>query len=65
MDTASFEECADDLSDRVRPKIQELEQQFSRLNGRVATFIQDHPVVCLLGAVGLGYLVARVARRQQ
>jgi hypothetical protein len=64
MDTASFKECADDLSNRVRPKIEEAKRQVGRLDGRITTFIQDHPVACLLGAVALGYVVARVARRQ-
>jgi hypothetical protein len=26
--------------------------------------IQDHPAACLLGALALGYLVARLARHQ-
>jgi hypothetical protein len=64
MDTASFKESADDLTNRVRPKIEEVKQQVGRLNGRLTTFIQDHPAACLLGAVAVGYLVARLARRQ-
>jgi hypothetical protein len=64
MDTASFKEAADDLSNRVRPKIEEVKRQVGRLDGRLTTFIQDHPVACILGAVALGYVVARVARRQ-
>jgi len=64
MDTASFKASVDDLSDKVRPKIEEAKQQFNRMNGRITGFIQDHPAACLLGAVTLGYLVARLARRQ-
>jgi hypothetical protein len=31
----------------------------------MTTFIQDHPAACLLGAIALGYLVARMARHQR
>ena len=65
MDTTSFKASVDDLSDRVRPKIEEAKQQFGRMNGRITSFIQDHPAACLLGAVALGYLVARLARHRQ
>jgi hypothetical protein len=64
MDTTSFKDSVDDLSNRVRPKIDEAKQQIGRINGRITSFIQDHPAVCLLGALALGYLVARMARRQ-
>jgi hypothetical protein len=65
MDTTTFRASVDDLSDRVRPKIEEVKQQIGHINGRITTFIQDHPAACLLGAVALGYVVARVARQQQ
>ena len=65
MDTTSFKESVNDLSDRVRPKIEEVKQKLDRVNGRITGFIQDHPTACLLGAVALGYLVARVARHQR
>ena len=65
MDTTSFKESADDVIDRVRPKIEEAKQQIGRINGRISNFIQDHPAACLLGALALGYLVARVARHQR
>jgi hypothetical protein len=65
MDTTTFKASVDDLSDRVRPKIEEVKQQISRINGRLTGFIQDHPAACLLGAMALGYVVARVARQQQ
>ncbi len=64
MDTTSFQKSVDDLSDRVRPQIEQAKRQLGRLNGRITGFIQDHPAACLLGALALGYLAARVARRQ-
>jgi hypothetical protein len=65
MDTTSFKENVDDLSDRVRPKIEEAKKQIGRMNGRITGFIQDHPAACLLGALALGYLLARGARHQR
>lgn len=64
MDTTSFEASVNDLSDRVRPQIEQAKRQLGRLNGRITGFIKDHPAACLLGALTVGYLVARVARRQ-
>jgi hypothetical protein len=65
MDTTTFKDSVNDLSDRVRPKIEEAKQKLNRVNGRITGFIQDHPAACLLGAITLGYLVARVARHQR
>ena len=62
MDTTTFEKSLDDVGDRIRPRIEDAKQRLGRLNGQVTDFIKDHPAACLLGAVALGYLVARVAR---
>ena len=64
MDTTRIKEGVDDLGEKVRPKIEEAKQKLGRINGRVTSFIQNHPAACLLGALALGYLVARLARRQ-
>ena len=65
MNTTSIKESVNDLSDQVRPKIEEAKQKLSHVNGRITTFIQDHPAACLLGAIALGYVVARIARNQR
>jgi hypothetical protein len=64
MDTTAIKNTVDDLSDRVRPKIEEARQEIGRVSGRITNFIQNRPATCLLGAVALGYLVARIARSQ-
>ena len=64
MDTATIRKSVDDLGQRVRPKIEEAKEKLGRINGRATGFIKDHPAACLLGALALGYLVARLARRQ-
>jgi len=65
MDTTSFKASVEDVTDRVRPKIDEAKQKLGRINGRIVGYIQAHPAACLLGAIAMGYLVARVARHQR
>jgi hypothetical protein len=62
MDTSSFERSAEDVVDRIRPQIEDAKRRLGRVNGQITGFIREHPAACLLGAVALGYLVARVAR---
>ena len=45
-------------------RIQELKERIVSLNDRAKGFITEHPAACLMGALGLGYLVARIARRR-
>jgi hypothetical protein len=42
----------------------ELKQRLDLLNEQVKNFIKERPVACLVGAVALGYFVARMARRR-
>ena len=62
MDTTSFETSVEDVGERIRPQIEDAKRRLGRLDGQVTGFIKEHPAACLLGAVALGYLVARVAR---
>ncbi len=48
----------------LQPRIEELRGRLESLNQRVKGYIQERPVVCLAGAVALGYLVARISRRR-
>ena len=62
MDTTSFESSAEDVVERIRPQLDDAKRRLGRLDGQITGFIKEHPAACLLGAVALGYLVARVAR---
>jgi len=70
MDTTVCEEKADttdtanDSDDRLRLRLEELKLRIESLNDRVKGFIKEHPTACLVGALGLGYLVAHLARRR-
>jgi hypothetical protein len=52
-----------DGNDGLGPRIEELKEQIVLLNDRAKGFIKEHPTACLMGALGLGYLFARIARR--
>ena len=67
--TASVEqgrqqEGQEDDDQGLGPRIEELKQRIVSLNDRVKGFIKAHPATCLMGALGLGYLFARIARRR-
>jgi hypothetical protein len=53
-----------DNNDGLRPRIEELKERIVSLNDRAKGFIREHPAACLGAALGLGYLVARIARRR-
>jgi hypothetical protein len=61
----SLEDRVNDLTGRVRPQLEEAKRRLQSINGRATDFIKEHPAACLVGAAALGYLVARLARRQQ
>lgn len=61
--TNRIEETAHALEDRVRPQIEEARRRISDLSSQTTALIKEHPGACLLGALALGYLVARLARR--
>ncbi len=53
-----------DLEERFAPKIEEAKEQLSLINGKMKGFIREHPGTSLLAAVGLGYLIGRLASRK-
>ena len=61
----SIKTTADNLGARVQPHIDEGKRRLRTLDGQARALINDHPAACLIGAVALGYLVARLARRER
>jgi ElaB/YqjD/DUF883 family membrane-anchored ribosome-binding protein len=57
-------EALHDLEDRFAPKIEEAKQQLNAINGKVKGFIRENPGTTLLAAVGIGYLIGRMASRR-
>jgi hypothetical protein len=50
---------------RPRLSVEELKERLDEINERIKGFIRERPAACLLGALALGYLVARLARRER
>jgi hypothetical protein len=65
MDITNIEDSARKLTDKLQPQIDDAKRRFDDANSRVSAFVQEHPGACLLGAIALGYAIARVARRQR
>jgi len=59
----SHKDSPKDSNDGLGPRIEELKERIVLLNDRAKGFIKEHPAACLMGALGLGYLFARIARR--
>jgi hypothetical protein len=53
-----------ELGDRIAPQMEEAKRRLLSINSQATRIIKDQPAACLLAALGLGYLIARVARRQ-
>jgi hypothetical protein len=45
------------------PAAEEIKQRLESLNEQVTTFVKENAGLCLIGAVALGYVVARIARK--
>jgi hypothetical protein len=45
-------------------QIETARARLEELNRRAADFVQENPAVCVLGALGIGYLVGKMASRR-
>lgn len=58
--TEQLEERYHELEDRVA----EVRERLDVANDRAVSFIQENPGLAILGAVGVGYLIGRLASRR-
>jgi hypothetical protein len=63
MSMTRTEEKAPDLDTHLPLPVEEVKLRLESLNEQVTSFIKEHTGLCLVGAVALGYIVARVARK--
>jgi ElaB/YqjD/DUF883 family membrane-anchored ribosome-binding protein len=61
--TEQIEATARELGERVRPQIEDAKKRLSSLNDKAIDFIKENPGTCLVGAVALGFLIGKIARR--
>ena len=58
-----IEETAREFEDRVRPQLDQAKKRLGAVNDEVIDYIKTNPGKCLLGALALGYIIGRIARR--
>lgn len=59
-----IEDTARELGERVRPQIENAKRRLSSLNESATDYIKENPGKCLVGAVAIGYLIAKIASRR-
>ena len=64
MDLAKdIEDTAREVRRRARPRLRELQRRAEDFNDDAVTYIKENPIKCLLGAVALGVIIGKAARR--
>ena len=64
MDLArDIEDTAREVRRRARPKLREVQRRAEDFNDDAVAYIKENPIKCLVGAVAVGILIGRVARR--
>lgn len=58
-----FEQAARDIEGRVRPQIEEAKRKLTGFNDQTVAYIKANPGKCLLGAIAVGFIIGRIARR--
>ena len=69
--TEEMRERAREVQDRIEEGYNELEQRYDdarvqlrQANDTAVSFIRENPALCIVGAVGIGYFVGRLASRR-
>lgn len=70
-ESADLRERARDVQGRIEEGFHEMEARYDDardqlriLNDTAVDFIRENPALCLAGAVGVGYLVGKLAKRR-
>ena len=61
--TERSEATGTQMGKRVRPQIDQARRRLTSLNGDVTSYIKENPGRCLLGAIALGFVIGKIARR--
>jgi hypothetical protein len=62
MGSTIGEDKATAIHDESAAPLEEAKERIRELNERAKSYIKEHPAACLVGALALGYVVARFAR---
>jgi hypothetical protein len=64
MKTAEqIEDAVREAGERMKPKVEEAKRQLSSWSEKLTVTIKENPVPCLVGAVALGFVIGKLARR--
>ncbi len=58
-----IESTVRDVGGRVRPQLDDAKRRLTSLNSNVTGYIKENPGRCLIGAIAIGFLVGKIARR--
>ena len=61
--TEQIESTVREVGARVRPQLDEARKRLTSLNGSVTGYIKENPGRCLVGAIAVGFLIGKIARR--
>lgn len=71
QDSTDLRERARDVQERIEEGFHEMEARYDQarnqlrtLNDQAVEFIRENPALCVAGAVGVGYLIGKLARRR-
>jgi len=63
-ETPYIGETMRDLEERLAPKIEEAKAQLNQVNNRLKGFIRENPGTSLMCAIGVGYVIGKLASRR-
>ena len=58
-----IESTVRDVGARVRPQLDDAKRRLTSLNSDVTGYIKANPGRCLIGAIAVGFLIGKIARR--
>jgi ElaB/YqjD/DUF883 family membrane-anchored ribosome-binding protein len=58
-----IESTVREVGARVRPQFDDAKRRLNSLNGDITSYIKENPGRCLLGAIALGFVIGKIARR--
>ena len=61
--TEQIEATVKQVGARVRPQIDQARRRLTSLNSDVTSYIKENPGRCLLGAIALGFVIGKIARK--
>jgi ElaB/YqjD/DUF883 family membrane-anchored ribosome-binding protein len=58
-----IESTVREVGERVRPQLDDAKRRLTSLNSDVTSYVKENPGRCLLGAIAVGFLIGKIARR--